>query len=255
MRYLLLSAAVMALWSADAARAAEITLIAPGGFRAAVEQMIPVFERQTGHKVKATIGSGGGTKERVVKGELFDVPVVQPPLAPVLASGHVVKESEMLLANVWVGMAVKAGAPRPDISTADAVRRTLLAAKSIAYPNVEGSPAGGAAGVSMNETLQRLGIADAMKPKIKGAPNGAGAMAMTAKGDVELGFTYISEIITEPGIDLVGPLPKDASTPTGLVGFVHAHSKEPAAAKALLAYLAGPEAAKVYKERGMEPGH
>ncbi len=252
MKHLLLSAVAAALIAnAGGARAAEVTLIAPGGIRAAIDQMIPAFEQKSGHKVKATFGSGGGTKERVIKGELFDVPVVQPPLAPVIASGHVVKESETPLAVVWVGVAVKTGAPKPDISNAEAVKAMLLAANAIAYPN---AATGAAAGVSFNETLQKLGIAEQMKPKIRIAQGGRGAMELLAKGEVDIGLTFVSEIITEPGVEVVGPLPKEISTPTGLVGFLHAHAKEPAAAKALIAYLSGPEAAAVYKERGMVPG-
>jgi molybdate transport system substrate-binding protein len=233
------------------AGAAEVTLIAPGGIRAAIEQMIPDFERKTGHKVKATFGSGGGTKAQVVKGDAFDVPVVQPPLPEVIASGHVVAASETPLAIVEVGLAVRTGAPKPDISTADAVKRTLLAAKAIAFPN---AATGAAAGVSFNATLQKLGIAEEMKPKIRIAQGGRGAMELLAKGEVDYGLTFISEIITEPGVEVVGPLPRDISTPTGLVGFVSARAKDPEAAKALLTYLSGPEAAKVYKERGMVAG-
>ena len=252
MKRLLLSAVVIiTVWSSDLGRAAEVTLIAPGGIRAAVEQMIPDFERATGHKVKATFGSGGGTKERVIKGEPFDVPVVQLPLEPVIASGHVVAASETPLATVSVGVAVRTGAPKPDISTADAVKRLLLGSKAIAYPN---AASGAAAGVSFNETLEKLGITEVMKPKIKVAQGGRGAMELLAKGEVDIGLTFISEIITEPGVEVVGPLPRDISTPTALVGFVSWHSKEPEAAKALVRYLSSPEAAAVYKERGMQPG-
>ena len=252
MKRLLLSAvAIITVWSSDLGRAAEVTLIAPGGIRAAVEQMIPDFERATGHKVKATFGSGGGTKERVIKGEPFDVPVVQLPLEPVIASGHVVAASETPLATVSVGVAVRTGAPKPDISTADAVKRLLLGSKAIAYPN---AASGAAAGVSFNETLEKLGITEVMKPKIKVAQGGRGAMELLAKGEVDIGLTFISEIITEHGVEVVGPLPRDISTPTSLVGFVSAHSKEPEAAKALVRYLSSPEAAAVYKERGMQPG-
>jgi molybdate transport system substrate-binding protein len=251
MKTLLLSAvAAVAVANSQGACAAEITLIAPGGIRAAVEQMIPDFERRTGHKVKATFGSGGGTKQQVIKGDLFDVPIVQPPLEPVIASGHVVPNSGTPLAIVEVGVAVRTGSPKPDISTADAVKRLLLAAKAIAYPN---AATGAAAGASFNETLQKLGITDEMKPKIKIAQGGRGAMELLAKGEVDIGLTFISEIITEPGVEVVGPLPRDISIPTGLVGFVSAHAKDPAAAKALLSYLSGSEAAAVYKERGMVP--
>ena len=244
-------APVIIVGMSAAVRANEITLIAPGGIRAAVDQMIPAFEKSTGHKVKATFGSGGGTKERVINGEPFDVPIVQLPLDPVLASGHVIAASETPLAFVAVGVAVRTGAPKPDISSADAVKRLLLGSKAIAYPN---AASGAAAGVSFNETLQKLGIADAMKPKIKIAQGGRGAMELLAKGEVDIGLTFISEIITEPGVEVVGPLPRDISTPTALVGFVSAHTKEPDAAQALLRYLSSPEAAAVYKQRGMEPG-
>src|SRR5215467_6912674 len=242
---------IMAALSCSAAGAAEVTLIAPGGKRAAVQQMIPGFERATGYKVNATFGSGGGTKERVIKGEPFDVPIVQAPLEPVIVSGHVVAASETPLANVAVGIAVRTGAPKPDISTADAVKRLLLGSNAISYPN---AASGAAAGVSFNETLQKLGIGDAMEPKIKIAQGGRGAMELLAKGEVDIGLTFISEIITEPGVEVVGPLPRDISTPTALVGFVSVHSKEPDAAKALLRYLSSPEAAVVYKQRGMQPG-
>ena len=251
MKHVLLAVAMSIVCNLNAGRAAEVTLIGPGGIRAAVQQMIPNFERATGHKVNATFGSGGGTKERVIKGELFDVPIVQPPLEPVIASGHVIAASETPLATVAVGIAVRTGAPKPDISTADAVKRLLLGSKAIAYPN---AATGAAAGVSLNQTLQKLGISDAMKPKIKIAQGGRGAMELLAKGEVDFGLTFISEIITEPGVEVVGTLPRDISTPTALVGFVSAHSKEPEAAKALVRYLSSPEVAAVYKERGMQPG-
>jgi molybdate transport system substrate-binding protein len=228
----------------------EITLVAPGGIRAAVEQLIPGFERKTGRKVKATFGSGLGTKRQVAKGEPFDVPIVQPPYPEVIASGNVVADSAKTLASVSVGVAVRQGAPQPDISTAEAVRRTLLAAKSVSYPN----PAGGAAaGVSFDETLKKLEIADQMQSKLKRAQGGAGAMAMVAKGEAEIGLTFVSEM-DEPGIDIVGPLPIGISMPTTLVGFVSTHAKDPAAAKALLDYLSSPEAAAAYRAQHMQPG-
>lgn len=253
MKYLFSSAtAVLLLAIPHSARAqgTEVTLIAPGGIRAAIEQLIPGFESKTGYKVKATFGSGGGTHKQVVAGEPFDVPIVQPPYKDVLASGNVVASSETPLASVAIGVAVKKGAPKPDISTPEAVKRTLLAAKSISYPN----PAGGAAaGVSFDETLKKLGISEQMQPKIKRAQGGAGAMVMAANGEVEVGLTFLSEMET-PGIDIVGPLPREISTPTTLVGFVSTRAKDPAAAKALLAYLSSPAAAAVYKKQGMQPG-
>jgi molybdate transport system substrate-binding protein len=114
MNYVALSAvAIIAVWTCDTVRAAEVTLIAPGGIRAAVQQMIPNFERATGHKVTATFGSGGGTKQQVIRGKPFDVPIVQLPLDPVMASGHVVAASETPLATVAVGVAVRTGVASP----------------------------------------------------------------------------------------------------------------------------------------------
>jgi molybdate transport system substrate-binding protein len=236
------------LYSAQAQ--SEVTLIAPGGIRAPIEQLIPGFESKTGNKVKATFGSGNGTKQQVIRGEAFDVPVVQVPYDEVIASGNVVASTETPLANVSVGVAVRKGGPRPNISTPEAVKQMLLAAKSISYPD---AAAGAAAGVSFNQTLKKLGIADQIQSKIKLAQGGAGAMGLVAKGEVEIGLTFLSEM-EDPGIDVVGPLPKEISTPTILVGFVSTHAKDPAAAKALLAYLSSPEAAAIYKAKGMKPG-
>jgi molybdate transport system substrate-binding protein len=236
--------------SACARAQSDVTLIAPGGIKAALEIIIPAYERQSGQKVKATYGSGLGTKQQVVRGEVFDVPVVQPPYQDVLASGNVVAGSATPLASVAVGVAVKQGARKPDISTPDAVKRTLLAARSISYPD----PAGGAAaGVSFDETLKKLGLAVPLQSKLKRAQGGAAAMAMVAKGEAEIGLTFVSEM-NEPGIDIVGPLPAAISVPTSLVGFVSTHAKDPAAAKALLDYLSSPDAAAVYRSQHMQPG-
>jgi molybdate transport system substrate-binding protein len=252
MKRLLLSAiCTLLLGNLDGARAqSQITLIAPGGIRGAIEQLIPGFENKTGQKVKATFGSGGGTRQQVARGEAFDVPIVQPPYEEVLASGNVVVASATPLASVALGVAVRKGAPKPDISTPQAVKRMLLAANSITYPD---AARGAAAGVSFNETIKKLGIAVALEPTIKRAQGGAAAMAMVAKGEAEIGLTFLSEM-DEPGIDVVGPLPREISTPTSLVGFVSSHAKDPTAAKALLVYLSSGGAAGVYKAHGMQPG-
>lgn len=228
----------------------ETTLIAPGGIRAPLEILIPRYEKKTGQKVKATYGSGGGTRKQVLSGDAFDVPVIQLPDADVRASGQVVVDSVRPLASVAVGLAVPHGAPKPDISTPEALKKLLLSAKSFSYPNPSG---GAAAGVSFVDTLKRLGITDQVQSKTKLANGGADAMKKVADGEVEIGFTYVSEMDV-PGIDVVGPLPEQASTPTRLEGFISAHAKDPAAAKALLQYLSSPEAADAYKANKMEPG-
>src|SRR5258706_1123558 len=131
MKVLLSSAMFIALvfGNPSGARAqTEITLIAPGGIRTSIEKLIPGFEQKTGYKVNATFGSGGGTKKQVIQGDVFDVPIVQPPLPDVLASGNVVESTATPLASVAVGVAVKKGAPKPDISNTEAVKKMLLSA-------------------------------------------------------------------------------------------------------------------------------
>ncbi len=223
----------------------EITVIGPGGVRAAVEKLIPAFEARTGYKVKPTFGSGGGTHAQVVKGEVFDVVIVQPPYQDVIVSGNVMADTETARASVPVGVAVKKGAPRPDISTATAVKKMLLDARSVSYPDPS---AGAAAGVSLERTLKQLGIFDQVKAKYK-----PGQATLAARGEVEISLTFLSEI-DDPGVDIIGALPEDISTPTRLAAFVHTKTKDSVAARALVQYLSGPEAAAVYKGLRMIPG-
>ena len=215
-----------------------------------IEQLIPGFEAKTGHKVKATFGAEAGTRKQILGGESFDVPVVEAPDTDAIASGNVVASTETQFANVSIGVAVRKGAPKPDISTPEAVKRMLLAAKSISYPDPSG---GAAAGVTVDEALQKLGIAEQLQPKIKPAQGGARAMAMVASGEAEIGMTFVNAM-TDPGIEVVGSLPRDVSPPTIFVGFVSTHAKDPAAAKEFLAYLSSPEAAAAFKAQKMQPG-
>jgi ABC-type molybdate transport system substrate-binding protein len=192
----------------------------------------------------AAINQAEGTKQQVIKGEPFDVPIVQPPLDEVIASGHVVAGSQTPLATVPVVLAVLKGQPKPDISTPNAVRKVLLEARAVSFPN---PAAGAAAGVSVMGMLEKLGIVDQVKAKVK-----YGQLDLVASREVEVGMTFQSEI-NEPGIDVVGVLPRELITPTALVGFVSAHAKSSDGAKALLAFLSSPEAAATYRKLGMQP--
>ena len=245
--------AVMAFlaWSVQHARAQqEVTLIAPNIIDSPIKALIPAFEAKSGRKVNATFGAVVKTKDQIVHGEAFDVPLVEAPYdAEVIASGNVVAGSQTPLANVSIGVAVRKGAQKPDISTPEAVKRMLLAAKSITYPDPSN---GAAAGVSVSEALKRLGIAGQLEPKSKLAQGGARAMALVASGEVEIGLTFLPGM-ADPGIEIVGPLPREVSPPTVVIGFVSSHAKDPAAAKELLAYLASPEAAVTYKAQRFQP--
>lgn len=236
---------------AQAARAEEVTLVAPGGIRCPLDMMKAGFEKTTGHVLKATIGAGGATHKQVVQGAPFDVPVVQPPYKDVIDSGNVIASTETPLATVAIVVVVRKGERKPDISSADAVKRMLLAAKAISYPDGAGG-LGGAAGVSFDATQRQLGIFDQMQPKVK-RMQGVPLLELLKRGDIDYAITFSSEV-NDPAVEVVGPLPRDISTPTALVGFVSAHAKAPEAAKALLAYLSGPEGAAAYKACSMNPG-
>ena len=252
MKHLLISATVTAMLGGPAtAWADQVTLIAPGGMRCPLDRMAPDFERKTGHVVKVTIGSGGTTHQQVVRGEAFDVPIVQPPYKDVIDSGNVVVGSETPLATVPLVVVVRKGDTRPDISTADAVKRMLLAAKAISYPDGNGG-LGGAAGVSFDNTQKRLGIFEQMQPKVKRV-QGVSLMQLLTRGDIDVAVTFSSEV-NDPGVDVVGQLPRDISTPTGLVGFVSSKATSPAAAKAVLSYLASADGIAAYKACAMQPG-
>jgi len=227
----------------------EITLIAPVGISGAVNELIPGFEQKTGYKVKPVYGTGLVTKKQVADGEPFDVPIVQVPYEEVVKSGHVVVSSATPLASARVGVAVKLGSSKPDISSADAVKRMLLSAKSIVYPNPARGPA---AGIIFDAMLVKLGITEQVKPKLKPVV-GAEVMKMLARGESDIGVTFLSELGTEPGIDIVGPLPEDIAPPTRLVGFVSAKAKDAKAARALLDYMSSADAAAAYRHHRMQP--
>jgi molybdate transport system substrate-binding protein len=234
------------------ASAQDVTLIAPGGMRCPIDRMASDFDRKTGYTLKATIGAGGATHRQVVRGEPFDVPIVQPPYQDVIASGNVVASTETPLATVAVVVVVRKNDPKPDISTPEAVKRMLRAAKAISYPDGNGG-LGGAAGVSFDETQKKLGIFEEMKPKVKRVP-GVGLLKLLTQGDIDVAITFASEI-TDPDVAVVGPLPREISTPTSLVGFLSSHVKSADAARALLNYLASADGAAAFRACAMEPIH
>lgn len=230
--------------------AQEVTLIAPGGMKCAIDRMTPDFKSKTGRTVTATIGTGGATHQQVVRGESFDVPIVQRPYKDVLASGNVITSSETPLATIAIVVVVRKGDPKPDISTPEAFKKMLLAAKSISYPDGAGGR-GGAAGVSFDETQKKLGIFDQVQPKVKRVA-GVALLKLLTSGDVDVVVTFASEV-NDPGVEIVGPLPSEISTPIAFVGFISSHAKSPEGAKALLSYLASPDAAAVYNACAMQP--
>jgi len=244
------AAAVFVLASSSIAQnQKDLSVLASILFRPALDKVIPGFESKTGYKVNFTWGTGVTARERVASGEIFDASIVFAPFTEALASGQVVVSSAKTLAGIKLSVTVRQGGPKPDISTPEAVKRTLLAAKSITYVD----PARGTIGQNALATLQRLGLVEQLRSKTVLATGGGNAQELVAKGAVEinLGPYFNDELV--PGVERIGALPRDVSTPTAIVGLIGIHAKDPAASKALLDYLSSAEANKVYKEIGMEP--
>jgi molybdate transport system substrate-binding protein len=259
-KYVLSSVVVAALLltnSYSARAQTEITLLAPGPIRGPLDKLIPGFESKTGDKVKVTYAGGSkdtppyGTRQVVARGQALDVSIIFAPYPPALASGSVDAKSATTLMRILLGVTVRTGAPKPDISTPAAVKRMLLAAKSIAI--VE--PTLGTLGGEADEVLKKVGSTQQIRPKLKSIESSPVAEQMVARGEIELFLgPQVSDTLRE-GVELVGALPRGVSTPTDVVGFVSTKASDPKAAKALLQYLKSPEAEAAYKAARMEPAH
>ena len=243
---------VSAVLLTGAASAAEVRVMISGGLTAAYNALVPEFEKTTGHKVLTAYGPSMGTTVnaipvRLERGEPADVLImVGYALGDLVKQGKVVADSRVDLVKSPIGIAVKSGAPKPDISSADAVKRALLAAKTIAYSD-------SASGVYVStEMFARLGIADEMKDKARKIP-ATPVGEIVAHGDAEIGFQQISELKPVAGIDIVGPLPDDLQKITIFSAGIASASKQPDAGKALIKFLASPEARPEIVKSGMEP--
>jgi molybdate transport system substrate-binding protein len=245
-----LLATALSLAMTQAASAAEIRVISGGAFKQVLTAMTAEFEKQTGHKVSLTFRTVGQNLKAIDGGEVFDVAVLTPAAIDDLTkAGKVMPASRADLAKTGVGVVVKEGAPKPDISSVDAFKRTLLAAGSVAYID---PAAGGSSGIYVGKLLERLGIAKEVNAKAKLIPGGAVAEHI-AKGEAELGVHQISEILHVQGATLVGPLPPEIQNYTVYSAGIGASAKQPEAAKALVTFLAGPGAAPIIRSKGMEP--
>ena len=251
-RALALALAVAGLFLLNAAHATEIRVVSSGGFAQAYKMLAPEFERTTGNVLVTGWGpSMGDTKDavpqRLARGEPIDVVImVGYALGDLIKQGKVLPNSRVDLAESGIGVVVRAGAPHPDISSAEALRSTLLAAKSIAYSD-------SASGVYIStEMFKRLGIADEVASKARMIP-AEPVGAVVARGEAEIGFQQISELKPIRGIDLVGPLPSELQQITIFSAGIVAGSKDPDAARALVTFLASPEAAPAIVESGLEP--
>jgi len=252
MRIVLLGLAMvlMAAAAPRGAAGAEIKVLTAGAFKQVLLALVPDFERTSGHKVTVENDTVGALTKRIAGGEAFDLAVLTPKAVDDLAKeGKFAAGSRANLARVGIGVVVKDGTPKPDISSLAAFKQALLAAKSVAYID---PAAGGSSGIYVAGLLDKLGIAAEVKPKAKLIPGGAVAEHV-AKGEAELGIHQISEILPVKGVTLVGPLPAEIQNYTVYAAGIGAHAKESDAAKALIKALSGPAAAEVLKSKGMEP--
>jgi molybdate transport system substrate-binding protein len=236
----------------DVAHAAEIKVLSAVVMKSALDSLAQAFERSEGHKVTMAYAPAGAIRDRIQGGEAFDLTVLPRPIISNLATqAKVAPDSVAVLARSAVSVCARSGASKPDISTVEAVKRSLLAAKSIAYSD----PAkGGASGIHFARVLDRLGISEEIKPRTK--LSGPDSAEYVARGEAELCVTQTMEILRTPGVVVVGQLPAELQNTTDFVfsAATAANAKEQAAAQAFLKYLQTPEARQVLKQMGMEPG-
>jgi molybdate transport system substrate-binding protein len=246
----LLFSSIAAIETAVAAPA-EITVLTSVALTSALDELAQQYERASGNKVKIGYGLIADIKKRIIAGETADVIILSRPAIDELQKLD--KFAPGSIANVAgtpVAVAAHAGAPKPDISSVDALKRSLLAAKSIVYSD----PAkGGASGVYFAHVVDQLGIADQLKSKTILVP-GAQAAEVVARGEAEIGVGQASEIVPVTGAQLVGPLPGEFASTTAFTAGIGASTKVPEAAKSLIQFLTGPTAAPVLKSKGVQPG-
>lgn len=224
----------------------EIKVMASAAFKEAYLALVPGFERESGHAVTTLWVPSVQMMARLKGGEIVDLVIMSTAALDELArAGAIGAGKRFDLAKSGVGVAVKAGAAKPDISSGDALKRAVLAAKSVVYSS-------GPSGVYLQGLFQRMGVADAIRHKVKQV-QGEPAGAAVARGECELGFQQVCELLPVPGIDLVGPLPPDVQEITTFGAGVHARAPAPEAAMALVSFFKSPAAAPVIRAKGMEP--
>jgi molybdate transport system substrate-binding protein len=241
---------------AGAASAAEVHVMISAGFYRVYSELGPAFERASGHRLVTTRGpSMGDSPEsipaRLARGEAADVVILDGGAADELARRGVVRaDSKVELAQSQIGMVVRAGAAKPDIGTVEAFRNALLAAKSIAYSD------SGSGTYLANTLFAKLGVANEMAGKarkVRGPPSGEPVAAVVARGEAEIGFQQVSELIHVPGVTFVGTIPAELQPGFSFAGVITSTARQPEAAGALIRFLASPEAAPVITKAGLTP--
>jgi len=229
------------------AQAADIKVLSGNGAKAAVSELAAQFERASGHKVSIRFEVNVATKRRIEGGEAFDVAILNPPvLDDLIRQGRVVRETRAVIGRAGIGVGVREGAPKPDISTVAAFKRTLLSVNSVAYPGE------GASGKYFVSLVERLGMSAEMKPRMRPMP-AEYHVETVARGEADLVVVVSSRISGVHGVVLVGRIPEELQTWIGFTAGVAVAAKEPEAARAMLKFFTAPPAAAVLRAKGVEP--
>jgi molybdate transport system substrate-binding protein len=232
----------------NAAHGAELKVMASAGMKEAVTDLVPAFETASGHKVTIIWAGNENILTRIRGGETVDLVIMaRTNVDKLIADGKLVAVSRADIARSGVGVAIRAGLPKPDISSTAALTDAVLAAKSVAYSS-------GPSGFYVAELFKKMGIADRIKDKVTQTPSGVQVGDLMARGEADLGFQQVSELIHVKGIEYLGPLPPDIQLVTVFSAALHTAAHSPAAAAALVKFLTAPEAAPVIRRTGMEPG-
>jgi molybdate transport system substrate-binding protein len=249
MQFNIIFAAVsLAVLLPGAAGAVEIRVLSTQAPEQAYRELAPQFEKASGHTVTTVFTGTLDVQKRIAAGEAYDLIIMAgPAIDDFIKSGKIVPGSRVDIARSGVGVAVRAGAPKPDVGTAEAVKKTLLDAKSIGYST-------GPSGVYLTGLFQRLGVADQIKGKLKQTPTGVFVGNIVADGTAEIGFQQVSELAHFPGVDFVGPLPAEIQEITVFSAGIQVGAKQADAAKDWVKFLTAPAAASAFKSKGLEPG-
>jgi len=245
-----LGLAFFAITAGSTTKAAEIKLLSAAALQSGFIALIPDFEKSSGHKVTITYGTAGAVADRVQKGEAADIVINSGPLIDQLqAQGKVVAGSRVNIAKVGVGVFVRKGSTKPDLASVDGFKRSLLAAKSIAYVDPS---SGGASGIYIASLLERLGIAAEMKPKTKLSPPAEALYASVATGEADMGFNQISEVLAQPTVEFAGGLPSAIQNYTQFAAVIVSGSSQTDAGRALVTFFSSPAAQTALKAKGFE---
>jgi molybdate transport system substrate-binding protein len=248
-------ALVVAMRAGGAADAAEIRVLSSGSLKAALSQLLPDFQKSSGNTATVEYGPAGAIVGRIQKDDAADVVIVsRSQLQKLESDGKVVRGSLVDIAGIALGVAVRKGAPKPDIGNVEAFKRALLSAGSIGYRD---PVTGSTSGIYTAGLLERLGMAQALKPKLRldrsegDAPENV--FLAVANGEIEMQIGQITEIIIAPGVDLAGPLPDQIQNTTLMAAGIATASQAPDAARALIGFISSPSAAAVLKVSGFQP--